>query len=209
MKNANKFGKRGCFQCCDCGRKTRDAGDNGAAELCPECYERGSLQNDISDNGETPEKLAEVEALKRAAISKGGKFEEAPAPAPAPSPAPVATLGDRVVSRFADATKSYDDAKATFIEQATLNPAHAIEWSESILLAQHKYVCWKYADQHFKNRGRDGLIGVCDHFLDSLLINVGSGRSTSLMANANHDALQQAKREVYESIKSLLEFFPA
>ena len=72
MKNASKFNRGGCYDCCECGRKTRDTGDNGASEMCPECYERCSWENDISDNGETAENVSEVARLRDAAIAKGG-----------------------------------------------------------------------------------------------------------------------------------------
>jgi hypothetical protein len=147
--------------------------------------------------------LAEIERLRAAAIAKGGVFGE---PAVA---APAVTLADRVADKVSYATKSYEEAKSKFIERATLNPADAIEWSESMLLAQHKYVFWTHADERFKKNGREGLVGISDHFLDSLLMHVGGGRSTSLLANANQDAEQRAQREVYGSIKNLLEKFPA
>jgi hypothetical protein len=39
------------FQCRNCQRSTRDTGDNGSVELCPECYELAGLENQYNDNG--------------------------------------------------------------------------------------------------------------------------------------------------------------
>lgn len=46
-----KFQKgSGCFKCSDCGKMTRDTGDNGSVNLCPDCYELAGWENTHSDN---------------------------------------------------------------------------------------------------------------------------------------------------------------
>jgi len=66
------------FTCRICRRRTRDTGDNGGVELCPECNEHSMIENGINDGhyaAGSPE-LAQAEAsilrLKEAAASKGG-----------------------------------------------------------------------------------------------------------------------------------------
>ena len=43
---------QGAFACRNCQRKTRDTGDNGQVQMCPECYELAGLENALSDSGE-------------------------------------------------------------------------------------------------------------------------------------------------------------
>lgn len=128
MRKANKFGRGGCFKCCECGRQTRDAGDNGACEMCPECYERCTLENDVSDNGETAEKLAEIESWRAKAVAKGGVL-----PAPAPAPATVAPKDSRkqielqirlCETRVAEATVRLQ----RIIESITRESTNASQW---------------------------------------------------------------------------------
>lgn len=65
----------GCFVCRMCQRQSRDTGDNGQLELCPECYEIATLENSISDYGDPDGKLAQqVEALTAQCKAKGGKL---------------------------------------------------------------------------------------------------------------------------------------
>lgn len=45
------FSRQSTFTCRVCSRKTRDTGDNGSLELCPQCYELAGIENTISDNG--------------------------------------------------------------------------------------------------------------------------------------------------------------
>ena len=65
----------GCYVCKSCGRKTRDDGngDSVSCGLCTQCFEQGGIENSMSDNGETPELLAEWETLNKEIESKGGK----------------------------------------------------------------------------------------------------------------------------------------
>lgn len=76
-RNRARFEKgSGCFDCGVCGRKTRaTGGDNDSVKLCEECYEIAGIENQISDQGSTPELLAEIESLKMRCVSKGGKLE--------------------------------------------------------------------------------------------------------------------------------------
>lgn len=73
---ANRFERgSGCYKCGNCKRNTRaTGGDNDILKLCAECYELGGIENLISDRGETPELVAEVEALKAKIVAKGGKL---------------------------------------------------------------------------------------------------------------------------------------
>jgi hypothetical protein len=128
MKNASKFNRGGCFKCGDCGRKTRDTGDNGSAELCPECYERCSWENDISDNGETAENVSEVARLRAAAIAKGGVFPESAVAAPAAnamsSHQQVNFLIGVQAGRIADATERL----TSIIASITRESINANQW---------------------------------------------------------------------------------
>jgi hypothetical protein len=75
MKTSSKFGTGGCYTCGDCCRKTRQTGrgDNENCGLCVECFERSSIENQMSDEGETPELLREWQGYIDACIAKGGK----------------------------------------------------------------------------------------------------------------------------------------
>ena len=54
----NRFEKgTGCFKCSECGKKTRDIGDNGMRGLCPECDEIGDLEVRLSDGDMTQEQF--------------------------------------------------------------------------------------------------------------------------------------------------------
>lgn len=75
--NVNRFQKgSGVYACGVCSRQTRSTGrgDNEHVGLCEECYDIAGIENEISDNGSTPELLAEIETLKAACIAKGGKL---------------------------------------------------------------------------------------------------------------------------------------
>lgn len=73
---ANRFQRgSGMFACESCKRNTRDTGgDNTSLKMCEECYEIAGIENQISDQGSTPELLAEIEVLKARCIAKGGKL---------------------------------------------------------------------------------------------------------------------------------------
>lgn len=78
MRQANRFGRGGCYTCDICKRKTRATGrlDNENSGLCAECFDAGSIENTMSDQGETPELLAEWQALVDTCKAKGGKPSE-------------------------------------------------------------------------------------------------------------------------------------
>lgn len=42
---------QGAFNCRCCGRHTRDTGDNGQLELCPQCFELAGYENQWRDSG--------------------------------------------------------------------------------------------------------------------------------------------------------------
>jgi hypothetical protein len=73
-KTRNRFGTGGCYSCKDCKRQTRSTGrgDNEHCGLCVECYDRCSLENEMSDCGETPERLEEWRRLVAECLAKGG-----------------------------------------------------------------------------------------------------------------------------------------
>lgn len=77
MNNASRFAKgSGSYKCQSCGRLTRSTGrgDNEHSRLCAECYDLGGVENEISDNGETPELLKEKASLIATIVAKGGKL---------------------------------------------------------------------------------------------------------------------------------------
>ena len=77
MKSRNRFQRgSGCYPCRLCKRQTRSTGrgDNENCELCVECFDAAGLENTMSDEGETPELLAEWSALLDACERKGGKL---------------------------------------------------------------------------------------------------------------------------------------
>jgi hypothetical protein len=73
------FFKQTVFECRVCHRRTRDTGDNGAIELCPQCYIAASIENGLND-GHFGEKHspaykqadAEYNHLRQAAVDLGG-----------------------------------------------------------------------------------------------------------------------------------------
>ena len=75
VAKANRFAKgSGVYKCGCCGRSTRATGrgDNEFVGLCADCYDLGGIENEISDNGSTPELEAEVSELRAAIVAKGG-----------------------------------------------------------------------------------------------------------------------------------------
>lgn len=51
----SKFKKgRGVFKCAECGKQTRDAGDNNGTDLCPLCNAKAECGNTVSDNTSHP-----------------------------------------------------------------------------------------------------------------------------------------------------------
>lgn len=75
MRSRSKFRSgSGCFICGCCGRRTRDVDGNGDLELCPECYDLGGIENEISDCGSTPAREKEAQKLRELIVQKGGKL---------------------------------------------------------------------------------------------------------------------------------------
>ena len=68
----------GCFKCRMCKRNTRDTGDNGSVELCPQCYELAGYENTVLD-GEAL--TAGDEANIKAAFAQLRDFPDASAKA--------------------------------------------------------------------------------------------------------------------------------
>ena len=75
MKTSSKFGTGGCYTCGDCCRKTRSTGrgDNENCGLCVECFQKGSIENQMSDSGETLPLLQKWLSCIDACKAKGGK----------------------------------------------------------------------------------------------------------------------------------------
>lgn len=71
--------KRGqsTFNCNICGRLTRDTGDNGQHELCPDCYELAGLDNMHNDDGEAPneKQMKQYNDTLAFIVSKGGNAD--------------------------------------------------------------------------------------------------------------------------------------
>ena len=65
----------GRYQCESCKRQTRatDA-DSASLKLCELCYTVAGIENQVADEGETPELLAEIKALQAKILEKGGKL---------------------------------------------------------------------------------------------------------------------------------------
>ena len=74
MSKANRFGTGGCFTCRSCSRKTRDTGrgDNEGCQLCVECFELSGIENEISDNGPSEERVRNLSYWLAEVIKKGG-----------------------------------------------------------------------------------------------------------------------------------------
>jgi hypothetical protein len=87
---------QGVFQCRCCKRNSRDTGDNGDLQLCPQCYDLAGEENSLSDSGEfyqgpawVLDTIAEV-ALKGGNASCWDDLREAALKAlPAATPAPA------------------------------------------------------------------------------------------------------------------------
>jgi hypothetical protein len=47
--NKRHFDRSGCFKCINCGKQTRNTGDNGSCRLCPVCFERAGWENHLVD----------------------------------------------------------------------------------------------------------------------------------------------------------------
>jgi hypothetical protein len=67
----------GCYKCTNCGRQTRATGgnDNEHLRMCVQCYDLGGIENEISDNGSTPELEAEAQALRDEIVKLGGSAQ--------------------------------------------------------------------------------------------------------------------------------------
>lgn len=75
MKRTTVFTKgSGAYTCRCCGRKTRDDGNGDSVNVlsCTQCYELAGIENQISDEGATPELLAECAALRVEIVKHGG-----------------------------------------------------------------------------------------------------------------------------------------
>jgi hypothetical protein len=71
MANRQHFAPgSGCFVCEDCGKRTRNTGDNGQCNLCPDCFEIAGIENEISDCGDEDGLLqSQIDAIR---ASQGG-----------------------------------------------------------------------------------------------------------------------------------------
>ena len=83
MAKANKgrtyssFGRGGCFTCDDCGRKTRETGENAGIEgMCPLCAELAMLQNGFSDYGGSDGDRELSLSLRKEILKRGGKLND-------------------------------------------------------------------------------------------------------------------------------------
>jgi hypothetical protein len=78
MKAVSKFGRSGCFNCTVCGRQTRNTGrgNNGACGLCGHCYEQIVTEEQMANEGETPELLRKRQGYIDACKKAGGSPDE-------------------------------------------------------------------------------------------------------------------------------------
>ena len=51
MQRSNKFGRKGCFTCGSCGKRTREVDANQGLELCELCAVKIGAGNSLSDVG--------------------------------------------------------------------------------------------------------------------------------------------------------------
>ncbi len=209
MGKVNGFGQGGCYDCCECGRKTRSTGDNGNVEMCPECYERCNIENEISDCGETPERLAEVEALKQAAIKKGGKFaattETVVTVEPVADPAPESPILKALEMCRQGYQLAFEDARVKFIKNANYCPSQAVQWGESVVRAE--YELGLVVRCHAKMTSCEGSVEVLDEIIaeltDDLISNVGNGESTSLLSRGVFLAQQMGLKNVIKMLRAV------
>lgn len=77
-RNGSSFGYgTPTFTCRTCSRRTRDTGDNGNVELCPDCYEISGSQNGLWDNGSINDWVARDVTARLASIAaKGGDMAQ-------------------------------------------------------------------------------------------------------------------------------------
>jgi hypothetical protein len=76
MARSTTFTKgSGCYDCRICGRATRDDGNGDAVHIqaCTQCFELGGIENDISDNGATPDLIEAAKSLFDSIKLKGGR----------------------------------------------------------------------------------------------------------------------------------------
>jgi len=73
-----KMHGRSTFNCCSCGRLTRDV-DQGGTDLCPECYELAGMDNTCNDDGRTPDadEAKYSQRLLKSIAKKGGNVQKA------------------------------------------------------------------------------------------------------------------------------------
>lgn len=74
MPKQNRF-KRGetTYTCASCKRLTRNTGDNGQCELCPQCFELAGIENAVNDDDSIIDEVRErVERLAAEIRAAGG-----------------------------------------------------------------------------------------------------------------------------------------
>ena len=49
MSDNRRFGRKGCFTCKHCKKRTRETGENDGTHLCPLCCAKVTCGNNISD----------------------------------------------------------------------------------------------------------------------------------------------------------------
>ena len=78
MKAVSNFDRRGCFTCTACGRQTRNTGrgHNASCGLCGHCYEQITVEEQMWNEGETAERLAQRQKCIDACKKAGGTPDE-------------------------------------------------------------------------------------------------------------------------------------
>lgn len=113
-------------------------------------------------------------------------------------------------------TQNFEHSRKKFCEDAATNPASAIRWGETVLHAQFVYEAYQYADRVMSKVGTDfgdsqgwlthddALAAAVEQLEHDLLMSIGSGESTSRLANAEHLAKQVATKTAISELKPLI-----
>lgn len=112
--------------------------------------------------------------------------------------------------------KNFGEARRKFLEDAAKNPAAAIKWGDTVLHAQFVYEAYQYVERVFSHVGSDhgdsqgwityddALEAAIERLEADLYMSIGSGESTSRLANAEHLARQGALKTAVEELKPLV-----
>ena len=128
---------------------------------------------------------------------------------------PVAwTFDDEFAHMYRLRENQFNEAKEKFAKEARENPAYAIKWADRVMESQYQYECWVFAAKHLARVGtvegmayatkRQAIEGCVEMITDDLMISIGGGQSTCLLARADHLAKQNGYKAGLGEIKGLL-----